>query len=82
MSSSGASIGQSIFAMIIFFDRDGEALEEISSNLSFPSLGLEEEGNYSCAGVNYLGTGEFTNSIIDVIGRIISYMHHQKTYFV
>ena len=59
--------------MIIFFDRDGEALEEISSNLSFPSLGLEEEGSYSCAGVNYLGTGEFATVIIDVIGRIIDH---------
>jgi len=47
--------------------KDGEELAEISANLSFPSVGLEEEGSYSCAGVNYLGTGEFSTVIIDVI---------------
>ena len=29
--------------------RDGEELEESSSNLTLPTLGLEQEGNYSCA---------------------------------
>ena len=52
------------------YNRDGEELAEISANLSFPSLGLDEEGSYSCAGVNYLGIGEFTTVVIDVIGRL------------
>ena len=46
-------------------------MEETSANLLIPSLGLEEEGSYSCAGVNYLGIGDFATLDMDVIGEIL-----------
>ena len=46
-------------------------MEETSANLFIPSLGLEEEGSYSCAGVNYLGIGDFATIDMDVIGEIL-----------
>ena len=55
----------------LFLDRDGEDVEETSANLFIPSLGLEEEGSYSCAGVNYLGIGDFATIDMDVIGEIL-----------
>ena len=47
-------------------------MEETSANLLIPSLGLEEEGSYSCAGVNYLGIGDFATIDMGVIGEILS----------
>ena len=44
-------------------------MEETSANLFIPSLGLEEEGSYSCAGVNYLGIGDFAAIDMDIIGE-------------
>ena len=60
-----------IFGLPFLLDRDGEDVEETSANLFIRSLGLEEEGSYSCAGVNYLGIGDFATIDLDVIGEII-----------
>ena len=46
-------------------------MEETSANLFIPFLGLEEEGSYSCAGVNYLGIGDFATIDMDVIGQVL-----------
>ena len=46
-------------------------MEETSANLLIPLLGLEDEGSYSCAGVNYLGIGDFVTLDMDVIGEIL-----------
>jgi len=39
------------------WERDGVELDETSSSLTLPSLGLTDEGTYSCMGVNTLGVG-------------------------
>jgi len=39
------------------WERDGVELDETSSRLTLPSLGLADEGTYSCIGVNTLGVG-------------------------
>jgi len=46
--------------------KDGEDLEEVSSMLNLTSLGVASEGNYTCAGVNYLGAGEPQSLILDI----------------
>ena len=49
--------------------RDGEDLEEVSSMLNLTSLGVASQGNYSCAGVNYLGAGQPQSSLfLDITG--------------
>ena len=44
-------------------------MEESTANLTLTSLGLVHEGNYSCAGVNLLGTGEEDNFQLEVTGE-------------
>ena len=48
--------------------RDGEELEESSSNLTLTALGLEQEGNYSCAALNSIGIGEEGSYLLEVTG--------------
>ena len=48
--------------------RDGEELEEVSSMLNLTSVGVASQGNYTCAGVNYLGVGEPQSLILDIAG--------------
>ena len=48
--------------------RDGEELSEISSSLNLTELGLSDEGNYSCEGVNSLGNGEPDFLLLEVSG--------------
>ena len=48
--------------------RDGEELAEISSSLNLTQLGLSDEGNYSCAGVNSQGNGESDYLFVEVSG--------------
>ena len=52
----------------LFLFRDGEDLEEVSSMLNLTSLGVASQGNYTCAGVNYLGVGEPQSLILDITG--------------
>ena len=49
--------------------RDGVELEETSSRLTLPSLGLTDEGTYSCMGVNTLGVGLSESLQIEVTGK-------------
>jgi len=46
--------------------KDGEELEEVSSMLNLTSVGVASQGNYTCAGVNYLGVGEPQSLILDI----------------
>ena len=50
--------------------RNGEELAEISENLTISSLGLEEEGNYSCVAVNSIGSGEEDLIVLEVTGQL------------
>ena len=50
--------------------RNGEELAEISENLTISSLGLEEEGNYSCVAVNGIGSGEEDILVLEVTGQL------------
>ena len=50
--------------------RNGEELAEISENLTLSSLGLEEEGNYSCVAVNGIGSGEEDTLVLEVTGQL------------
>merc|ERR1712130_1072448 len=45
---------------------DGEELAEISSSLNLTQLGLSDEGNYSCAGVNSQGNGETDHLLLEI----------------
>ena len=55
--------------MILFtIYRNGEELVEISSSLNLTELGLSDEGNYSCEGVNSLGNGEPDFLLLEVSG--------------
>ena len=49
--------------------RDGVELDETSSRLTLPSLGLTDEGTYSCTGVNTLGVGLSDSLQIEVTGK-------------
>ena len=44
-------------------------LDETSSSLTLPSLGLTDEGTYSCMGVNTLGVGLLDSLQIEVTGK-------------
>ena len=44
-------------------------MEEKSSNLSLPSVGLGSGGNYSCAARNHVGAGEEDQLILEVTGN-------------
>ena len=44
-------------------------MEESTANLTLTSLSLVHEGNYSCAGVNLLGTGEEDSFQLEVTGE-------------
>ena len=57
-------------SLSISTNRNGDELAEISSHLELSSLGLEHEGNYSCAALNYLGTGEQDTLQLEVIGDL------------
>ena len=46
-------------------------MEEKSSNLSLASVGLGDEGNYSCAASNHVGTGEEDHLILEVSGNFL-----------
>ena len=48
--------------------RDGGDLEDVSSVLNLTSLGVGSQGNYTCAGVNYLGVGQPQSLILDITG--------------
>ena len=48
--------------------RDGEELEETSSNLTVASLAVADQGNYSCAGRNPIGIGESDLIFLDITG--------------
>ena len=54
------------------FIRDGEKLDENSSNLTLTSLELDQNGNYSCAAENKLGAGEEDFVHLDVEGRFLT----------
>ena len=45
-------------------------MEESTANLTLTSLSLVDEGNYSCAGVNLLGTGEEDSFQLEVTGEL------------
>ena len=57
-----------LFVPIPLLLRDGEELAEISSSLNLTQLGLSDEGNYSCAGVNSQGNGETDYLLLEVSG--------------
>ena len=44
-------------------------LDETSSMLILDSLGLSDDGTYSCMGVNTLGVGESESLQIEVTGK-------------
>ena len=44
-------------------------MEEKSANLSLASVGLGDEGNYSCAASNHVGTGEEDHLTLEVTGN-------------
>ena len=77
------SISLSISVITPIVSRDSEVLEESSSMLNLTSLGVSSQGNYSCAGVNYLGAGESGSLILDITGEkrfsvsVISYINFQ-----
>ena len=50
--------------------RNGEELAEISENLNISSLGLEEEGNYSCVAINGIGSGDEDLLVLEVTGQL------------
>ena len=43
-------------------------MEETSSILNLTQLGLADEGNYSCVGVNSQGEGQTDNILLEVTG--------------
>ena len=53
----------------VYYFRNGEELAEISESLTLSSVGLEEEGNYSCAAVNAKGSGEEDTFVLVVTGQ-------------
>jgi len=46
--------------------KDGEELEETSSNLTLTSLAVADQANYSCAGRNPIGVGESDLIFLDI----------------
>ena len=73
------SFGRSKFGELNFTippPRDGEELAEISSSLNLTQLGLSDEGNYSCAGVNSQGNGESDFLLLEVSGSEPFYRLH------
>ena len=51
-----------------FHFRDGVTLEDTSYFLLLPSVGPSDEGNYSCAAVNSIGSGPSDSLHLDIAG--------------
>ena len=45
-----------------------EELDETSSNLTLASLGVADQGNYSCAGRNFISAGQPDILVLEITG--------------